>query len=134
LSYTHADSQRNDLAGGYSAITGIPANQVQGTVDVHPSRVPFGVTLSVNAVGRLDDTVSGFGLVESGKYTIVDLSGRVFLDQRRRHRVNLRFENLFDEDYATGHARGFLDTASTPFLVRNLGAPRTFHMSYSFGF
>jgi len=134
LSYTYAKSERNDLAGGYSAITGIPANQVQGTIDVHPTRAPVGLTLTVNAVGELNDSVSGFGLVSSGDYTVVDLSGRVFLDSKRRHRVNVRLENLFDEDYATAHARGFLDNSTTPFLVRSLGVPRTFHLSYSFGF
>ena len=96
--------------------------------------MPVGVTLTVNEVGKLNDSVSGFGRVPSGDYTVVDLSGRVFLDSKRQHRVNLRLENLFDEDYATGHARGFLDNSSSPFLVRRLGVPRTFHVSYSFGF
>lgn len=134
LSYTYANSERNDLAGGYSSITGIPANQVQATLDVHPTRTPFGLTLTVNAVGELNDSVSGFGRVSSGDYTIVDLSGRVFLDAKRRHRINLRFENLFDENYATGHARGFLDGSTAPFLVRSLGVPRTVHLTYSLGF
>lgn len=134
LSYTHTNSERTDLAGGYSSITGIPANQVQATLDLHPARAPFGLTLTVNSVGRLDDSVSGFGLVASGDYTIVDLSGRVFLDRGRRHRINLRLENLFDESYATGHARGFADNSATPFLVRSLGVPRTVHLSYSLGF
>ncbi len=134
LSYTYAKSERNDLAGGYLSIAGIPANQVQGAIDVHPTRAPVGLTFTINAVGTLNDSVSGFGLVSSGDYTIADLSGRVFLDGKRRHRINLRFENLFDADYATGHARGFLDNSTTPFLVRYLGVPRTFHLSYSFGF
>ncbi|MEQ1759947.1 MAG: TonB-dependent receptor [Vicinamibacterales bacterium] len=134
LSYTYAKSERNDLAGGYSSITGIPANQVQGMIDVHPTRAPFGVTFTVNSVGELNDSVSGFGLVASGDYTVADLSGRVFLDPKRRHRINLRLENLFDSEYATGHARGFLDNSATPFLVRNLGVPRTFHLTYAFGF
>jgi vitamin B12 transporter len=134
LSYTYTKSERNDLAGGYSTITGIPANQVQGMVDVHPTRAPVGLTFTVNVVGQLNDTVSGFGLVASGDYTIADLSGRVFLDSKRRHRISVRLENLFDEDYATGHGRGFLDNSTTPFLVRSLGVPRTFHLSYSLGF
>lgn len=134
LSYTYANSERNDLAGGYSSITGIPANQVQATVDVHPARSPFGLTLTVNAVGELNDSVSGFGLVASGDYTVVDLSGRLFLDANRRHRINVRLENLFNETYATGHARGFLDNSTAPFLVRSLGVPRTVHLSYSLGF
>ena len=134
LSYTYAKSERNDLAGGYSAITGIPANQVQAMVDVHPARVPVGVTLTVNAVGALRDSVSGFGLVASGDYTVTDLSGRVFLDPKRHHRVTVRLENLFGQTYSTGHARGFLDNSTTPFLVRSLGVPRTLHVSYAFGF
>jgi outer membrane receptor protein involved in Fe transport len=96
--------------------------------------VPFGAMLTVNRVGTMFDTVSGFGNVPSGDYTIVDLSGRVFVDRNRRHRVNLRLENLFDEEYTTRHARGFPDFSSTPYLVHNLGMPRTFHLSYSFSY
>ena len=53
----------------------------------------------MNRVGRMNDTVGGFGQVPSGDYVVADLSGRVFLDRQRRHRVNLRVENLFDENY-----------------------------------
>lgn len=135
LSYTYTKSERrNDLAGGYQALTGIPANQVQATLDLHPARVPAGLTLTVNAVGALDDNVSGFGRVASGDYTVVDLAGRLFLDRRRQHRVNIRLENLFDQEYTTLHARGFNDASPTPYIVNNLGVPRTFHLSYSFGF
>jgi vitamin B12 transporter len=134
LSYTHTNSQRNNVAGGYASIPGIPKNQVQATLDLHPVRTPVGVTLTVNAVGALTDTVSGFGSVPSGDYTIVDLSGRYFLDAGRQHRINVRFENLFDQVYATGHARGFLDGSASPMLVPRLGVPRTFHISYAFGF
>ena len=82
---------------------------MQASLDVHPAALPFGATLTVNRVGEMFDTVAGFGHVPSGDYTVVDLSGRVFLDRRRRHRINLRLENLFDEDYTTRHARGFRD-------------------------
>jgi vitamin B12 transporter len=77
------------------------------------------------------DTVSGFGSVPSGEYTVVDLSGRVFFDRQRRQRINLRLENLLDNDYTVVHSRGFGDTSATPFLVHNLGTPRTLHVSYS---
>ena len=135
LGYTYANSERRqDVAGGYDAIPGIPDYQLQASLDVHPVSVPFGAMLTVNRVGTMFDTVSGFGNVPSGDYTIVDLSGRVFVDRNRRHRVNLRLENLFDEEYATRHARGFPDFSSTPYLVHNLGVPRTFHLSYSFSY
>jgi len=76
--------------------------------------------LTVNRVGDMFNTVSGFGGVPTGDYTVVDLAWRVFLDRSRRHRINLRLENLFDEVYATGLGRGFPDFSSTPFLVHAL--------------
>jgi vitamin B12 transporter len=96
--------------------------------------LPFGAGLTINRVGELFGTVPGFGEVPGGEYTVVDLSGRVFFDSRRRHRVNLRLENLLDNDYSVGFARGFRDAPATPFLVHNLGAPRTLHVSYSFSY
>ena len=135
VGYTYTNSERRqDVAGGYSAIPGIPDHQFQASFDVHPDRLPVGAMLTVNRVGSMFDTVSGFGSVPSGEYTVVDVSGRVFVDRNRRHRINLRLENLFDEGYTTRHARGFGDFSSTPFLVHNLGVPRTFHMSYSFSY
>jgi vitamin B12 transporter len=134
VGYTYARSQqKNELAGGYSGIAGIPSNQVQASVDVHP-RQPFGLTLTLNRVGEMFDTVSTFGEVASGDYTVADLSGRVFLDGRRRHRISMRLENLLDEEYVVRYARGFRDAPATPFLVHNLGTPRTFHVSYSFSY
>ena len=65
---------------------------------------------------------------------VVDLSGRVFIDRNRRHRINLRLENLFDQEYSTSHRRGFQDLSTAPFLVHYLGVPRTFHLSYSFSY
>jgi vitamin B12 transporter len=135
LGYTYTNSERkNELAGGYDQLAGIPDNQVQASLDLHPASLPFGAMFTVNRVGEMFDTVAGFGSVPSGNYTVVDLSGRVFLDRSRRHRLNLRLENLFDEEYTTIHARGFLDASATPFLVHNLGMPRTFHLSYSFSY
>ena len=135
LGYTYSRSQRrNELAGGYSALAGIPGNYVEGSIDIHPARLPFGVTFTLNSVGEMFDTVSGFGSVPVGDYAVADLSGRVFLDGRRRHRINLRLENVFDEEYTTIHARGFRGTPATPFLVHNLGTPRTFHLAYSFSY
>jgi vitamin B12 transporter len=134
LGYTYSRAQRsNELAGGYSALGGIPSNQVVGSVDLHPTSMPFGAMVTVNKVGDMFDNVSGFGSVPSGNYTIVDLSGRYFLDRGRHHRINVRLENAFDEVYTTIHARGFLDSGAA-FLVHNLGVPRTLHVSYGYAF
>ena len=70
----------------------------------------------------------------SGNYTVVDLAGRYFLDPRRRHRINVRLENLFDEAYATGHGRAIPDAGGATYLTNTLGVPRTFHVSYTFAY
>jgi vitamin B12 transporter len=135
LGYTYTRSeQKNELAGGYSALAGIPANQVEASVDFHPAALPFGATLTINGVGEMFDTVTGFGRVPSGDYAIVDLSGRFFFDDSRRHRIGVRLENLLDATYTTLHQRGFPDASATPYLIHNLGTPRTFHLSYSYSF
>lgn len=135
LGYTYTNSERrNEVAGGYTTIPGIPKDQIQASIDIHPVALPIGATLTINRVGEMFETVGGFGNVSGGQYTVVDLSGRVFLDNGRRHRINIRLENLFDEEYTTAHRRGFGDFSATPFLVHNLGMPRTFHLSYSFSY
>ena len=134
LTYTNSE-RRQDVAGGYSSIPGIPDKQFQASLDLHPESLPFGAMLTVNRVGSMFDTVSGFGNVPSGEYTVVDLfKCHVFADEAAVTASNLRLENLFDEVYTTRHARGFPDSSSTPFLVHTLGVPRTFHMSYSFSY
>lgn len=135
LGYTYTTSEQgNQLAGGYASLPGLPSNRIDSLVDVHPARKPYGATLTVNWVGEITDNASGFGRVPSGKYTVVDLAGRYFLDAQRRHRVNLRLENLFNDDYATGHGRGFTDVGDTPYLTYTRGVPRTLHVSYTFSY
>jgi vitamin B12 transporter len=134
LGYTYTKAQgRSGTAGGYSVLPGIPSNHVQATVDYHPRSLPFGAKLAINGVGETFDIVSGFGDVPSGDYLVADLSGRVYLDGQRRHRIGVRLENLFNEEYATIHRRMFTD-AGQPFLSRNLGPERTLHVSYGFSF
>ncbi|MGE3704095.1 MAG: TonB-dependent receptor [Vicinamibacterales bacterium] len=135
VSYTYNRSQRtNQLAGGYQSLNGIPSNQFNASIDVHPADLPVGATLTVGHVGTIFNTVPVFGTVTAGDYTLIDVAGRVFLDSRRRHRINIRLENLFDQVYTTRNARNFLDGDSTPYLVNNLGVPLTFHLTYSVGF
>jgi outer membrane cobalamin receptor len=136
LGYTYSRTQQqNEVSGGYAAIAGIPSNQVEAMLDLHPVRMPIGATLTVNGVGEMFDSVSGFGNVPSGDYVVTAISGRVFLDRQRRHRINLKVDNLFDREYATFFRRVFTDEAvGQPYLSHYLGTPRTFSMSYSLGF
>ena len=135
LGYTYTTSkQGNVLAGGYSSLPGLPSNRVNASIDLHPSHAPVGATATVYWVGEIFDNASGFGRVPSGKYTVVDLGARYFLDPRRQHRLNIRLENLFDERYATGHGRGFTDVGAVQFLTSPLGPPRALQVSYSFSY
>jgi outer membrane cobalamin receptor len=135
VGYTYTTSEQgNTIAGGYSALPGLPSNRVNASADLHPAHKPFGGSLTVFWVGAIFDNVSGFGQVPSGNYTVVDLAGRYFLDARRQHRLNVRLENLFDADYATGHGRGFPDAGGAPFLTSTLGVPRSLHVSYTFAY
>jgi vitamin B12 transporter len=133
--YTYTSSQnKTEIAGGYQTLPGIPNNQFVMSLDYHPGDLPVGAMFTVNFVGEFFDTVTGFGSVEGGNYAVVDLAGRIFLDAQRRHRVNLRLENLFDQTYTTVHVRGFTDDTASPYVVNTLGTPATLHLSYSYSF
>jgi vitamin B12 transporter len=85
--------------------------------------------------GDLYDVVgSGIGRIEHGDFTVADVTAAWYLDGDRRHRVGLRLENAFDEDYASSLGRGFRDADASPYPYRNLGMPRTWHASYRFTF
>jgi vitamin B12 transporter len=134
LGYTYTTSEQgNTLAGGYSSLPGLPSNRVNWSVDLHPTRKRYGGTVTFFWVGDIFNNVAGFGQVPAGNYTVVDLAGRYFLDAQRKHRFNVRLENLFDSDYATGNGRNFTDTG-TAFMTRVLGVPRTFHVSYTLAY
>jgi outer membrane cobalamin receptor len=135
LGYTYTTSEQgNTLAGGYSSLPGLPSNRVNWSVDVHPARKPYGGTVTFFWVGDIFNNVSGFGSVPAGNYAVVNLAGRYFLDAQRRHRFNVRLENLFDADYATGNGRAFPDAGGAPYLTTIRGVPLTLHMSYTFAY
>jgi vitamin B12 transporter len=135
-SYTYSKTEGSSgIAGGYDQVPGIPVHQFQATLDYHPENLPFGASVSLNRVGEITDSVGGIGNVPSGDYTVVDVAARLFLGEMRQHRLNARVENVLDEEYYTGHARGFPDTAPlTGYLVHRLGTPRTLHVFYSYNF
>ncbi len=89
--------------------------------------------MSLVNVGDLYDTVSGgIGRVEHGGYTVVDLTGAYFLDEDRKHRLGLRLENAFDEEYVSSLGRARTDVGSVSYAYRNLGTPQTVHVSYAY--
>lgn len=135
INYTHNSSKMD----GGQQLDRTPKDLLKAGLDWHPSDLPFGATLNVAYTG--DTQVSAAGVEQAyGKYTVVDLSGRWFIDARRRQTLNLSIQNLFDEDYGRP-SRGCRDVAtdgpyscSSPYIFVNRGLPRTFRASYTLAF
>lgn len=130
FSYTHSSSE--DATG--QQIRRVPTDLVKFLADYHPEALPFGLFASVNYVGDIFEPLGGFGQVNYGNYAVVDLGARYFLDMNKRHRINLSLRNVFDEQYSTRPIRGFPDSGAAPYLVNNLGLPRTLYVNYGYSF
>lgn len=120
-------------------IARVPEQLAKASFDYHPSGRPFGATLAVNYTGDVSTGVNG-SRVQYGGYTIVDVSGRYFLDAAHRHRLNLSLQNAFDEQYGLP-GKGCADVpgdgtydCSAPYTYVNLGLPRTLRASYTYAF
>jgi len=118
----------------------IPKSLFKAGLDWHPADKPFGATLNVVYTGDVSRSVGSFGDIGYGDYTVVDVSGRWFLDSGRRQQLNFSIRNLFDRRYGLPN-RGCRDTpadgpydCSIPYVYVNLGMPRTFAVSYSYRF
>lgn len=132
--WTHTESEVKGSATGQ--INDIPKDTVKLQLDWAPTKLPVGLGASVVYVG---DTITGVNPAPAdrnyGNYTVVDLTGRWYLDARRKQRIGVRVENLFDEEYYTSYTRGRVDnTPSTRYPVGNLGTGRSFHVDYTVGF
>jgi vitamin B12 transporter len=134
FSYTFNDAHDPS----HQQIDRVPEQIGKATLDYHPLNMPFGLFATLNYVGTVHTTVGGIGRVEYGDYFVVDLSGRLFLDATRHHRIDLGVYNIFDKEYASLPARGRTDAippaTSANYLVENLGLPRTLYMRYTYNF
>jgi vitamin B12 transporter len=132
LDYTWTQAESD---GANHQIQDIPRYTVKLILEWSPSSLPVGATLVLNKVGDAYDSVSGgIGLVEHGNYTVADIGAHWFIDAEHRHRLGLRLENAFDEDYATSVVRVRRDSDGTSYPAGNVGVPRTLHASYTFSF
>lgn len=135
ISYTHNTSK----VDGGPQLDRTPKELLKASLDYHPGDKPWGATLSVNYTGETHIGLAGVEQ-EYGKYTVVDLSGRYYIDSARRQMLNLAIQNLLDEDYGRP-ARGCRDVAtdgpfdcSAPYIYVNRGLPRTLRLSYTLSF
>jgi outer membrane cobalamin receptor len=115
-------------------VANIPKDLLKLGIDYHPANQPWGASLSVNHFGRTYATGLWDGTEAYGGETIIDLSGRVFLDPRRRQRIDLSVQNLFDRQYATGLGTATRDADGSNYTYWNLGVPRNLRVSYTYAF
>jgi len=128
--YTRARNRTSDLQ-----LNRIPKHLARGTLAYSPAEQPFGGNVTVNWVGDVWTTATGFGRLNYGNYAIVDAGIHVFTDRERRHRIGFNVENLFDKEYATrGFQSAARDDGSGRFLYYARGVPQSFRLSYSLGF
>lgn len=126
-----------EATGSNQQIPNIPELALKWLLEYAPSGKQYGVNGSLLYIGDVYSDVGGFfangSLAEHGNYSLVDISGYYFFDSDQKHRVVLRLENVFDEDYATSVRRGRTD-ADELYLYDNLGVPRTLHLTYRYKF
>jgi vitamin B12 transporter len=130
FSYTYASAR--DESG--LQVSKIPLELAKASVDYHPSDHPFGFTASLNYVGSIYANAAGQSHVQYGRYVVVNAAARLFLDQERHHRVDVGLNNVFNKRYATGLTQGVSDATGDPYVVPDLGQPRTFIVRYSYRF
>ena len=135
LNYTYNSAKQDNGA----QLDRIPQSLFKAGLDYHPADRPFGATASIAYTGKAARGIRGTE-VGYGDYTVVDISGRYFLDAGRHQQLNLSIRNLFDQQYGLP-GRGCRDVStdgpfdcSLPYTYVNLGMPRTFAVSYTYRF
>jgi outer membrane cobalamin receptor len=110
------------------------------TLAFAPKDRSFGANVSVNWIGNVYATASGFGRRNYGNYAVVDLGAFLYPDVGRKHRVGINVENLLNKNFATrGYQSaptdaGVLDGTNSRFLYFARGVPLTTRISYGVSF
>jgi outer membrane cobalamin receptor len=129
-SFTFADATRS---GSNLQIQDIPKSHAKVGFDYAPKGRQWGASLTMNHVGDVFRNL-GIGRQEFGGYTTVDLGARVFLGAQANHRIGLRLENAFDEEYAARMRQTTPDGGGSAYAFWYLGTPRTLHATYTYQF
>lgn len=115
-----------------------PRHSAKLGLTLEPAGSPLGASLAVKYAGTAYAAPGGgFARQAYGDAVIADLRAWWNIDgQGKHHRLGVRVENLFDEDYATRVRQAALagSVPTTRFLYSNRGAPRTAFLNYSYTF
>ncbi len=88
--------------------------------------------LGADITGRYVGPMWDYG-VQYGRYWTADWSAFVAFGADKRHRVNLRLENILDERYASQIYKG-TDALGQSYIYEGLGVPFNVVLSYTFTF
>ena len=89
----------------------------------------FGADLMTQYTGNIYER--GLGTTDDlnyGEYFVTDASAFVSFGQGRKHRMTLRVENIFDEDYANGYS------VASNIVYKKYGMSRSFVLGYTYTF
>jgi vitamin B12 transporter len=130
-SYTYAQSrdEGSDLQRSRT-----PLSFARAALKFAPPQGRIEASATLNWVGDVYQSVGAFGRNNFGNYATVNLAGRVFLDQARRHLLGAGVQNVFDEEYATRLSQVQRDDGTGATLVQRLGVPQTFNVNYTYSF
>ena len=94
----------------------------------------YGADLMTRYTGDIYERGLGsHGDVNYGNYFVMDTSAFVAFGRDKRHKLNLRLENLFDKDYANGYGRA-KNTAGDYHVYKQYGLPRNVVLGYTYTF
>ncbi|HEX4508269.1 MAG TPA: TonB-dependent receptor [Alphaproteobacteria bacterium] len=130
LNYTYSHS----VNGNNLQIDRIPVHELKATAEYHPDGQPFDLTATLLFVGNIYRSNLIDGREDYGNYPVLDISGRVYLDEDRKNIITARLENVFDKTYASGLGNAFPDDGGNRYTDWNLGVPRTFSLRYTYKF
>ncbi len=134
VSYTYSRSKET---GSDQQLPFVPLSLFKAGIDYHPANLPVGGGVNVRHTGP-DNANVGANIIGFGGYTVVDLLGRVFLDEARHHRFTFDIDNVLNKQYGTP-SQGCMDTpadgpydCSLPYIYVNRGLPRMLRASYTY--
>jgi outer membrane cobalamin receptor len=129
-SYTFADAKPS---GSSLQVQDVPKSHGKVGFDYAPTGRSWGASLTMNHVGDVFRNL-GIGRQEYGNYTTLDLGARLFVGPQRNHRLGLRLENAFDEEYGTRVRQTTPDGGGPAYAYWHIGTPRTLHATYTYQF
>jgi outer membrane cobalamin receptor len=128
-SFTVTDA---NLAGSRLQQQEIPKTLAKLAVGYDPMNSPWFAGLTVSHTGDVYRSAASVRR-NYGNYTVVDVNGGLKFGGDGRHRIGVRLENAFDEEYASRVRTGETDGGDS-YAYSFRGTPRTVHASYTYSF